>query len=122
MKFNRAAPFLGPFSGPKKWTAGDVPHAMCRANAASFREIGPASGYMFRHGSRTLGAQNIVDGTYQGGFVRTDGALLFDGVIHQENEERERDRICSLYSSLRLFLLQSKQISWQYDHYDGFPS
>ena len=49
MKFNRAAPFLGPFSGPKKWTAGgDVPHAMCRANAASFREIGPASGYMFR--------------------------------------------------------------------------
>ena len=21
MKFNRAAPFLGPFSGPKKWTA-----------------------------------------------------------------------------------------------------
>ena len=37
MKFNRAAPFLGPFSGPKKWTAGDVPHAMCRANAASFR-------------------------------------------------------------------------------------
>ena len=53
MKFNRAAPFLGPFSGPKKWTAGDVPHAMCRANAASFREIGPASGYMFQHGSRT---------------------------------------------------------------------
>ena len=37
MKFNRAAPFLGPFSGPKKWTAGDVPH----------------SGYMFQHGSRT---------------------------------------------------------------------
>ena len=53
MKFNRAAPFLGPFSGPKKWTAGDAPHAMCRANAASFREIGPASGYMFQHGSCT---------------------------------------------------------------------
>ena len=53
MKSNRAAPFLGPFSGPKKWTAGDVPHAMCRANAASFREIGPASGYMFQHSSRT---------------------------------------------------------------------
>ena len=53
MKSNRAAPFLGPFSGPKKWTAGDVPHAMCRANATSFREIGPASGYMFQHSSRT---------------------------------------------------------------------
>ena len=24
--------------------------------------------------------------------MRTDGALLFDGVIHQENEERERER------------------------------
>ena len=59
MKFYRAAPFLGPFSGTKTWTAaGDVHDAICRANAASFREIGPASSDIFQHGSRTEVGEN----------------------------------------------------------------